>query len=337
MRWFLWFGELIPSMKSWRNKMSNPIRLSICIVVYNQSAYIGKCLDRLLDQKVDFRYEIIVGDDCSTDSTGDILREYAKSHPEIIRVLRHDKNVGPFDNYRLTHLAARGEYVAHLDGDDFALPGKLKRQVEFLDRRKNCSGVFHILDMVDQQGGGKGRCWPESAPETFDLQYLVLNHPIVGHSSLMYRRGLLNELLNGSGRFIDFRVYVLLASKGELGFISQSLGEYTVGVGISHGNSWVPEVMEAVDCAGTFGLVESVIKQAKSRHLFRAALNEFYRRRDSEFRELIVRSWSYGFSSISQVVFYLLRHAPGVIRFIDVLRKRFSEWGLVSSKKMKFR
>lgn len=317
--------------------MSDPIRLSICIVTYNQSAYIGKCLDRLLEQEVDFRYEIIVGDDCSTDSTGDILNEYAKSHPDIIKVLRRSKNVGPFDNYRLTHLAARGEYVAHLDGDDFSLPGKLAQQVDFLERRKGCSAVFHILDMVDQQGGKKGRCWPESAPETFDLQYLVLNHPIVGHSSLMYRRGLLDELLNGSGRFIDFRVYVLLASKGELGFISHSLGEYTVGVGISCGNSWVPEVMEAVDYAGTFGLAESVIKQAKSRHLFRAALNEFYRRRDSDFRVLIVRSWSYGFVSLSQVVFYLLRHAPGAIRFVDVLRKRLIEWGLVQNKKMKFR
>ena len=78
-------------------KQANP-KLSIMVVTYNQEQYISECLDSILAQEVNFYYEIIVGDDCSTDTTGRILDTYAAKH-SCISVKHHPKNLGHVKNW----------------------------------------------------------------------------------------------------------------------------------------------------------------------------------------------------------------------------------------------
>lgn len=119
------------------------LKLSVIVSCYNQREYIADCLDSILVQEVNVPYEIVISDDYSPDGTRDVVDDYARRYPELIRVLPNTENVGPARNYFRAHNAARGEYVAHIDGDDRMLPGKLQREVDVLEANPECTLVIH--------------------------------------------------------------------------------------------------------------------------------------------------------------------------------------------------
>lgn len=106
--------------------------VSVYIATYNQEAFIRQAIDSALAQRTDFEYEILVGDDCSSDGTGAICAEYQRRHPDKIRFITADRNVSKLggNGTRLRHLA-RGEFLAPLEGDDFWTDTeKLQKQIE---------------------------------------------------------------------------------------------------------------------------------------------------------------------------------------------------------------
>jgi len=109
-------------------------KVSVCVITYNQEKYIRQCLQSIVDQETDFDFEVIVGEDCSTDGTRAIVQEFSEKFPNIVKPIYQKKNIdGGGYNFLTVHRAARGEYVAHIDGDDFALPGKLQAQANILE------------------------------------------------------------------------------------------------------------------------------------------------------------------------------------------------------------
>ena len=100
----------------------NSPKVSVCMVTYNQEKYIRQCLQSIIDQKTNFDFEVLVSDDCSTDSTRKIILEFASNYPKIVKPRFRERNVGALENFVLIHNAARSEYVAHCDGDDLFLP-----------------------------------------------------------------------------------------------------------------------------------------------------------------------------------------------------------------------
>ena len=130
-------------------------RLSVSIVTYEQADYVRQALDSVLAQRTGFTTEIVVGDDGSRDGTGDILREIAGRHPERVRLLLHERNLGDrgLSNFMSTVDACRGEYVAFLDGDDYWTdPDKLQRQVDFLDAHPECVLCAHRVVQLWDDG-----------------------------------------------------------------------------------------------------------------------------------------------------------------------------------------
>lgn len=129
------------------------IKVSALITTYNHEKYVRQALDSVLSQSVDFKYEILVGDDASQDSTPSVLKEYAEKYPQIIRIFLHNKNLGASrNNYELL-LQARGKYIASLDGDDFWTdPEKLRLQTEFLDAHPEFIGCTHGYRIVNEDG-----------------------------------------------------------------------------------------------------------------------------------------------------------------------------------------
>ena len=135
----------------------NSILASICSVTYNQKDYIRKSLDSLLMQKTNFKYEIIIHDDCSTDGTTDIVREYAKQYPDIIIPILEEENQYQKGNTRIIatfmYPKVRGKYVAICEGDDYWNdPQKLQKQVDYMESHDECSmmvsnGYGYIEDM----------------------------------------------------------------------------------------------------------------------------------------------------------------------------------------------
>lgn len=135
--------------------MSNNVTplVSICSITYNHKPYIRQCLDSLLLQKTNFIYEIIINDDCSTDGTTEIIKEYASKYPNLIHPIFHDENQyskgvrGMFAKFCFPQ--ARGKYIAMCEGDDYWTdPLKLQKQVDILEQRENVSIVFNKVQVV---------------------------------------------------------------------------------------------------------------------------------------------------------------------------------------------
>ena len=112
----------------------NDVMVSVVMTTYNHEAYLAEAVESVLAQRTTFAVEILIGEDCSTDSTLSIARRYEAEYPERVRVITSAENVGWRKNYRRTIAAARGRYIAMLDGDDvFIDDDKLQQQVDMLE------------------------------------------------------------------------------------------------------------------------------------------------------------------------------------------------------------
>lgn len=114
--------------------------LSVALITYNQENYIAECIESIVNQKTDFTYEIVIGEDCSTDNTRAICLQYAEKFPDKIRLILPDKNLGMMGNWINTISLCKGKYVAICEGDDYWIDNlKLQKQVDFLESNTDYS------------------------------------------------------------------------------------------------------------------------------------------------------------------------------------------------------
>src|SRR5665647_482086 len=122
--------------------MSEPL-VSAVIITYNQEKYIEQTIECAIAQQADFEYEIVIGEDCSTDRTREICLRYQEKYPHKVRVITSACNVGLMENFYRTVVAARGKYFAVCGGDDYWHdPEKLKKQVSLMEQRPEF-GMIH--------------------------------------------------------------------------------------------------------------------------------------------------------------------------------------------------
>src|SRR6478736_8585051 len=118
---------------------SHRMKASTLIVTYNQEKYIEQAVRSALMQETNFPHEIVIGEDCSTDGTREIVARLAAENPGRIRAILRPRNLGMHENHRATHAACDGKYVAMLEGDDYWVdPLKLQKQANFLDAHPEC-------------------------------------------------------------------------------------------------------------------------------------------------------------------------------------------------------
>ncbi|WP_296949164.1 glycosyltransferase [uncultured Massilia sp.] len=215
-------------------------KVSVCVVTYNHEKYIRDCLESLVTQKTNFRFEVIVADDCSRDATKKIVSEYAERYPEIVKPVFHAQNVGAAKNYIFAHEQACGEYIAHMDGDDYALPGKLQSQVDYLDSHPKCNIVWHRMKLLSFSGDVlvDDLIDPQRIPkEGFSRGQLIRFITIGMNSSKMYRSSVRDFNLPDFP-VVDYFINVEQIQDGTAAFSSNlPLGVYRVGIGVaSSGN-----------------------------------------------------------------------------------------------------
>ena len=129
--------------------MSKPL-LSILSITYNHEKFIAQAIESWLMQKTDFEFEIVIGEDCSTDNTLQIIKEYQKEHPDLIKVITSEQNVGMQANFIRTYEACQGKYIALCEGDDYWTdPLKLQKQVDFLEENENYFITGHKAKIID--------------------------------------------------------------------------------------------------------------------------------------------------------------------------------------------
>jgi hypothetical protein len=110
------------------------MKVSVAMITYNHKRFIGQAIESVVAQKVNFDYELVIGEDCSTDGTRSVILDFQRRYPERIVCLLRERNIGAVRNLSGTIAVCRGQYLALLEGDDYwSCTSKLQKQVDFLD------------------------------------------------------------------------------------------------------------------------------------------------------------------------------------------------------------
>ena len=230
-------GDVIPGAHAAAGERPT---LSIVMIAYNMERYIRQAIDSVLAQRVDFDYELIIGEDRSTDRTREIVLEYAARWPDRIRPILRDVNLGMNRNFKETLLQARGRFIALLDSDDYwTSPDKLQRQMNFLRLHPECSICFHNTLVVYEHGDQPPHPFHMERPEHLISHRIpkpisTLADLAAGNfmqtGSVMYRAGLYGELPDWYLEMptFDWPLHVLNAEHGAIGYIDEVMGAYRV-------------------------------------------------------------------------------------------------------------
>jgi glycosyltransferase involved in cell wall biosynthesis len=209
-------------------------QVSVIVTAYQHGRFIRQCLDSVLMQTTTVPYEIIVGEDESTDETRSICIEYAQAHPDKIRLFLRSRALSTWTgagrtlmfNGQWCRRSARGTYVAPCEGDDYWMTrDKLQKQVEFLESHPECSMCFGAnLDFDDGQEGGDLLFPPGRRP--FYTLADILAGNFIGTCASVWRRSNIADLevWREDMPIGDWTGHILSASKGPMGYIDEVMG-----------------------------------------------------------------------------------------------------------------
>lgn len=217
------------------------MKLSVCLITYNHEQFIAQALDSILQQKTSFDFEIVIGEDASTDSTRHICRQYADQHPTTIRLLPRQSNIGMMRNFMETFGNCRGEYIAFIEGDDYWTdPLKLETQVSFLENNKEFSLCFHnvVNKFMRINENAEVLFHKQKIPDIYETSDL-LKQWFIPSSSVLLRSYPDFQLPHWfiyckSG---DIPFLLLISLRGKLKYIHQLMGVYRIhdaGISSTH-------------------------------------------------------------------------------------------------------
>jgi glycosyltransferase involved in cell wall biosynthesis len=206
------------------------MKLSVCVFTFNHVNFIRQTIDSVLMQRANFDFEIVISDDCSTDGTADIVREYELRYPEKIRAFLNEKNLGIMQNNAFAINQCRGEYVALLDGDDYwTYELKLQEQVDFLEANRQYVFCFHDGNILLSNGtlDMTTCCGDKQKRHVMLIDIICDTH--IPTFSIVFRRNSLGKF-PPEGYFKlkapDRPVFLLLASQGPGYYLNECWAVY---------------------------------------------------------------------------------------------------------------
>lgn len=211
------------------------MKLSIAILTYNHENYIEKALNSVLNQKIDYEYEIIVGDDFSNDKTREILLKFKEKYPEKIKLIFRSKNIGITSNFIDVLKKCTGEYIALLEGDDYWINDlKLKSQVEYLDKNQEYIGIAHQNIVINQEEKiiNKPKLFKENVE--FSLKKLEKEGLLYQTASLMFKNifnceeDKLNLIKEINEKIADLTLAIILLKKGNICILNEYMSVYRI-------------------------------------------------------------------------------------------------------------
>ena len=209
------------------------MKLSVAMITYNQERFIGQAIESVLAQKVNFDFEIVIGEDCSTDGTRAIVMDYQRRYPDRIMSVLRQRNVGPMRNIESTLAACRGEYLSILEGDDYwTSTNKIQKQVDFLDSHPGCALCCHRVKFLNETAPAEFEIFPPRAAGPYTIED-ILNCNFVMTCSAVMRRNLmdgypseLSEMLVG-----DWARSAWVARHGTIELMDEIMSVYRVHAG----------------------------------------------------------------------------------------------------------
>jgi len=205
--------------------------VSVAMRTYEHAPFVAQAIESVLLQDAPFEFEIVIGEDRSADGTREIVERYAERYPEHVRPVLPAENVGHGEILRRVLEAARGRYIAYLDGDDYwTSAAKLRRQVDYLEAHPECASCFHDASLVyDAAGTPSGVTTPALAESSFALED-ILTECFVPSPSMVFRREIVAALPAWAfdSAWIDWLIHIRCAERGPLGYIPEPLAAYRV-------------------------------------------------------------------------------------------------------------
>lgn len=213
------------------------MKLTVLLFCYNQEMFIEQAIESVLNQKIDFEFQLVIADDGSTDNTMNIVNDYAKRFPTIITPLTSSK-AGIFENVFRTENAIKGEYIALLDGDDYwKFEGKLQQQVNFLEGNEDYVACFHDAEILHI---GKLKNNYFELKKQYSQNYFyqstiypvdILKRLIIPTASVVFRRKALTHVLTkkqllGNFYSLDWKIYCLLIAHSKFYYFNETWSVY---------------------------------------------------------------------------------------------------------------
>lgn len=206
--------------------------LTVWITTYNHENFIAEALESVLNQQTSFAFDIVLGEDCSTDRTRQIVIAYANKYPEKIRLYLPEKNLGMIEMFRRTYEMCTARYIALLDGDDYWIdPLKLQKQVDLLETDPNISFCFHKVKYYNEKSK---RLYERKEPDKYSAGSVLshedlttIHNPISAPSVVM--RNVLGRKLPEWFYFLpypDLGMYLLLLQHGKAKYLNEMMGVY---------------------------------------------------------------------------------------------------------------
>jgi len=295
----------------------NPV-ISVIVATYNQEDTIGRALDSVLMQQCKVALEIVIGEDCSTDGTLDICRQYEALHPDIVRVIANDTNKGVVKNYYDCILASKGRYIADCAGDDFWTdPLKLQKELDMIEEHPEVNIVFTRWNWYDEETGTAKPC----LPPPFDGQIVkgekMLEHIItqtemnVFHlSSSLYRADVVRraysdypDLFKGKDLVTeDIQLTFMMAKNGDVAYLPDFTMNYSIGRPSASQRydhekqfSFTSKVMQQCHTiANTFNMHSELLTKNFADRMFAVYMHAFRANDDKLYQEAIQKEKEWG-------------------------------------------
>ena len=217
------------------------IMVSICCMTYNQEKYIKQALDSFLMQKTNFKFEIIIHDDCSTDNTTNIIKEYAEKYPDIVVPIYESENQYSkgIDVCTPCWNKSKGKYIALCEGDDYwCSKNKLQIQFDFMEKNNDCSLVTNAFYLLNDRTKKLKKCrQPIYGTRYYSTDEIIkYDGSVFSTASLFYRKKFVNNLPDFyyNCPIGDYPLIIYLSLCGKVYFINKFLNVYRVDAK----NSW---------------------------------------------------------------------------------------------------
>jgi glycosyltransferase involved in cell wall biosynthesis len=215
-----------------------PPKVSVCVPTFNHEKYIRQTLDGALMQQTNFEFEIIIGDDASTDNAPKIIQEYADKYPNLFRIFLHKQNQGPSEpkefagrnNVLALLKACKGDYVALCEGDDYWTdPLKLQKQVDFMEANVDFAICHHNMRVIYEDASPEHFFNDENQKAESSIKDILEDRWFIATAATLYRNIFReNAFADWHSRAAsgDWALAIQLAAKGKIYYINEPMGVY---------------------------------------------------------------------------------------------------------------
>lgn len=177
-------------------KKDDKILISVVIPSYNRADTVGQTIDSILAQKVDADVEIVIGDDCSTDNAREVLTRYKEQHPDVIKLLFHEQNMGLGANWATCVKACKGKYICNCDNDDYwHNENKLQIQLDYMESNPQSNICITNHRELNRTTGELKEC-EAKIDRSVDIQTAMWYSGHFCNATIMYRADFLKTHLN---------------------------------------------------------------------------------------------------------------------------------------------